>query len=195
VTVSAEAEVTNAQTRVGSLESYDRLIKTIHWVTLLLIGGAYLAMWGSEFVASKEQRSALTTLHYSLGITVLLLTVFRLGWRWHARIPSLPADLPAVQRAAARATECLLYALLVVQPMLGLLHLNSRGRTIYFYFLGELPPLIASNKMLADRALAAHDVIAYLLLAVIALHAAAALFHHFIRRDNVLNAMLPRRRA
>jgi cytochrome b561 len=130
-------------------------------------------------------------LHRSLGVTVLALTLFRLGWRWHARIPSLPATLSVIQKLAARGTEYLLYVLLLLQPILGILHTNARGRRVDFYFLGELPPLIGPDKLLAKQAIAAHDLVAYVLLAVIALHAAAALFHHFVRRDDVLKSMLP----
>lgn len=178
----------------ASRESYDRVIKAIHWSTLLLVAAAYLAMWSSDMVATKEVRSLLWQLHYSLGVTVLALTLFRLGWRWHARIPNLPADLPTIQKVAARTTEYFLYVLLLLaQPMLGVLHINARGRRIDFYLLGELPAIVGPNKILAEQVIAVHDVVAYVLLSIIGLHAAAALFHHFIRRDNVLSVMLPSR--
>ena len=176
------------------VESYDRVLKAIHWSTLLLIAAAYIAIWGSYAVATKEQEAFLTQLHRSLGVTVFVLTVFRLGWRWHARIPSLPADLPAIQKVAARVAEYLLYALLLIQPILGILYINARGRRVDFFFLGELPPIVGPDKVLAKQAVAAHDIVAYVLLTFIGLHAAAALFHHFVRRDDVLKAMLPRSR-
>jgi len=161
---------------------------------LLLITGAFIAIWASHNVATKEQQTFLVQLHRSLGVTVFVLTVFRLAWRWHAQIPSLPADLPAIQKVAARITEYVLYALMLVQPMLGLLHTNARGRRVDLYFLGALPPIVGPDRLLATQTIAAHDLVAYILLAVIGLHAAAALFHHFVRRDEVLRAMLPHRR-
>jgi superoxide oxidase len=191
--MSAQSEVKDAAELTASVESYDRFMKAVHWSTLLLIAAAYGAVWTSHAVASKEQHAVLVELHRSLGVTVFALTLFRLGWRSHARIPSLPADLPLLQKAAARATEYILYALLLAQPMLGILHTNAQGRKIDFYLLGELPAVIGRDKTLAKQAIAAHDIVSYLLLAVIALHAAAALFHHFGRRDNVLSAMLPGR--
>ena len=103
-------------------------------------------------------------LHRSLGMTILALTLFRLAWRWSARIPPLPAELPAFQIFAARATEYILYVLLLLQPVLGLLNTNARGRRVNFYFLGELPPVIGQDKMLAEHAMAAHELAAYLLL-------------------------------
>jgi cytochrome b561 len=192
--VSAEAEESGHDELAAPLESYDRVLKAVHWSTLLLIAAAYIAIWGSYAVATKEQEAFLTQLHRSLGVTVFVLTVFRLGWRWHARIPSLPADLPAIQKVAARAAEYFLYALLLIQPILGILYINARGRRVDFFFLGELPPIVGPDKVLAKQAVAAHDIVAYVLLTFIGLHAAAALFHHFVRRDEVLKAMLPRSR-
>lgn len=192
--MSAEAEESGQDELAAPLESYDRVLKAVHWSTLLLIVAAYIAIWGSYAVATKEQEAFLTQLHRSLGVTVFVLTVFRLGWRWHARIPSLPADLPAIQKAAARVAECVLYALLLLQPILGILYINARGRRVDFFLLGELPPIVGPDKMLAKQAIAAHDIVAYVLLTFIAVHAAAALFHHLVRRDDVLNAMLPRSR-
>ncbi len=192
--MSAQREARDAAGFAAPVESYDRLMKAVHWSTLLLIAAAYGAVWTSHAVASREQHAFLVELHRSLGVTVFALTVFRFAWRWHARIPSLPADLPPLQKVAARATEYILYALLLAQPMLGILHTNAQGRKVYFYLLGELPAVIGHDKVLAKQSIAAHDIVSYLLLAVIALYAAAALFHHFGRRDNVLNAMLPGRR-
>ncbi len=192
--MSAEAEESGHDELAAPLESYDRVLKAVHWSTLLLIAAAYIAIWGSYAVATKEQEAFLTQLHRSLGVTVFVLTVFRLGWRWHARIPSLPADLPAIQKVTARVAEYFLYALLLIQPILGILYINARGRRVDFFFLGELPPIVGPDRALAKQAIAAHDIVAYVLLTLIALHAAAALFHHFVRRDDVLNAMLPRSR-
>ena len=192
--MSAEAEESGHDELAAPLESYDRVLKAVHWSTLLLIAAAYIAIWGSYAVATKEQEAFLMQLHRSLGVTVFVLTLFRLGWRWHARIPSLPADLLAIQKVAARVAEYVLYALLLIQPILGILYINARGRRVDFFFLGELPPIVGPDKVLAKQAIAAHQIVAYVLLTLIALHAAAALFHHFVRRDDVLNAMLPRSR-
>jgi cytochrome b561 len=192
--VRAEAAESGQDELAAPLESYDRVLKAVHWSTLLLIAAAYIAIWGSYAVATKEQEAFLMQLHRSLGVTVFVLTLFRLGWRWHARIPSLPADLLAIQKVAARVAEYVLYALLLIQPILGILYINARGRRVDFFFLGELPPIVGPDRALAKQAIAAHDIVAYVLLTLIALHAAAALFHHFVRRDDVLNAMLPRSR-
>jgi cytochrome b561 len=191
--MSLDAEIRSTAEVAAPADSYDRVAKAVHWATLLLIVGVYAAVWASHAAGSREQSALLVQLHRSMGLTILALTLFRLAWRWNARIPPLPAELPRFQKYAARATEYVLYVLLLLQPALGLLNTNARGRRVDFYFLGELPPAVGPDKVLAKQAMAAHELVAYLILALIALHAAAALFHHFVRRDDVLNTMLPRR--
>jgi len=178
----------------NQIASYDRVLKGVHWGSLLLVATSCAAVWSSHLVASRERAVLLVQLHRSVGVTILALTLFRLAWRWSAQIPSLPAELPTIQKLAARATEYALYALLLAQPVLGILHTNARGRRVEFFFIGQLPPIVGPDKVLTKQAMTAHEVVGYLLLALIAMHAAAALLHHFIRRDDVLNAMLPSRR-
>jgi superoxide oxidase len=176
-----------------SAKTYDPLMQTIHWLTLVLVSSVFAAIWIAHSGLGGDNFRAIVQLHRSLGMTLLALTIFRLGWRARAKIPALPEELPAIQKLVARATEGLLYTLLIVQPVLGLIHTNARGQRIDFFFLGELPAIVGPDKTLARLTFAAHEYVATALLAVIGLHAAAALFHHFIRRDDVLNAMLPAR--
>jgi cytochrome b561 len=192
--MSLHAEIRGAAELAAPADRYDRVLMAVHWLTLLLIAAVYGAVWASHAVGNREQSALLVQLHRSMGLTILALTLFRLAWRWVARIPPLPAELPLFQKLAARVTEYALYVLLLFQPALGLVNTNARGRRVDFWFLGELPPVIGPDKVLAKQAMAAHELVAYLLVALVALHAAAALFHHFVRRDNVLKAMLPGRR-
>jgi superoxide oxidase len=192
--MNAEVQLQASTGSANPVASYDRVLKGVHWASLLLVATSYAAAWSSHAVTGTEQAMLLVQLHRSVGVTILALTLFRLTWRWSARIPALPAELPLVQKLAARATEYALYALLLAQPVLGILHTNARGRRVDFFFIGQLPPVVGPDKVLAKQAIAVHEVVAYLLLALIAMHAAAALFHHFVRRDDVLNAMLPSRR-
>jgi cytochrome b561 len=192
--MSLRPEIRSTAELAAPADSYDRIMKVVHWLTLLLIAAAFVVVWASHAAGNREQSALLVQLHRSVGVTIFALTLFRLAWRWKARIPPLPAELPAFQKLAARATEYALYIVLMLQPALGLLNTNARGRRVDFYFLGELPPVVSPDKGLAKQAMAAHEFVAYLLVALIALHASAALFHHIVRRDNVLKAMLPGRR-
>jgi cytochrome b561 len=94
-------------------------------------------------------------------------------------------------RFAAHWSEYALYALLLIQPILGLLHTNAHGGRVNLFFLGQLPALIGQDPPLAKQFLAVHETVGLLLLGLIALHALAALYHHFWRRDDTLEAMLP----
>jgi cytochrome b561 len=84
-----------------------------------------------------------------------------------------------------------LYALMLTQPILGLLHTNAHGDRANLFFLGQLPALIGQDRPLAKQLLKVHETVGLLLLGLIALHASAALYHHFWRRDDTLEAMLP----
>ncbi|HEY6734653.1 MAG TPA: cytochrome b/b6 domain-containing protein, partial [Roseiarcus sp.] len=118
--------------------------------------------------------------------------------RQFSRFPNWPPDMPQAMRCAAQWSEYALSALLLIQPVLGLRQTNSRGDRVDLFFLGQLPALIGTDRPLAKQLLEVHETIGLLLLGLIALHAAAALYHHFWRRDGTLEAMLPqgmRRRA
>jgi cytochrome b561 len=192
--IATSQETRRPAAKGDPVAAYDPVVKAVHWATLLLIAAMFATVWVADAAATREQHHLLIQLHRSLGVTVLGLTLFRLAWRLHARVPRLPADLPRLQILAARAVQVSLYGLLVVQPLLGLMHSNARGVRVDFFFLGRLPAIVGRDEGLARQAMAAHEVVAILLLAVIGLHAAAALFHHFVRRDDVLKTMLPHRR-
>jgi cytochrome b561 len=173
--------------------AYDPVMRAVHWTTLLLVAAAFAAVWIADPALVGAYARPIVQLHRSLGLTVAALTLFRLGWRWHVRVPDLPADLPRIQKLAARITEGLIYVLLVAQPLIGLLYTNAYGLRVNLYFLGELPAVIGKDRELAALLGEAHNFVGYTLLTLIGLHAAAALYHHFIRRDGVLAAMLPDR--
>ena len=180
-------------TTIQSPTSFDPVMQAIHWLTLLLLTGTYSAAWVAHSGLVGAWFRPIFDLHRSLGLTVLGLAMFRFAWRQFAHIPRLPADLHPMQKIAARGTEALLYLLLFLQPLLGLLQTSARGQAINVYFLVSLPPVIGADRLLARQLHDLHALSANALLILIGLHSAAALAHHFIRRDDVLNTMLPAR--
>jgi superoxide oxidase len=172
---------------------FDPVIRACHWLTLLLIAAVFSAAWLAHSGLAGEWYQPVMQLHRSLGLSVMALTIFRLAWRRRARIPKLPDDLHPLQKVAARGTEALLYLLLLAQPLLGFLQTSARGQQVDFYFLFHLPNVIGTDRPLARQLHDLHALTANVLLILIGLHAAAALYHHFIRRDAVLAAMLPER--
>ena len=83
---------------VAVTTSYNRTMRAIHWLTLVLVAAAFIAVWIDDPEIVGSYAGPVLQIHRSLGLTVAALTVFRLAWRLRARIPALPADLPRWQR-------------------------------------------------------------------------------------------------
>ena len=169
--------------------SYSAFSRWVHWLTLALFVGLFGLGWYLDDLPQSMRGSGLQ-LHKSFGITVLILTVLRLIWRFAAGVPPVPSDLPGWQKLGAHVSHILLYLLLLAQPTVGWLWSSAGTKPINFYFLVQLPWLIGPDKDLSRSLGHLHGLIADALLIVIGLHAAAALYHHFIRKDRVLVGML-----
>ena len=170
---------------------FDPTTRLLHWLTVGLILLVFVLAFSIDFSTSRISHTALLQLHRSFGIAVWTVTFVRLIWRQFAKFPNWPTDMPQPMRLAAQGSEYVLYALLLAQPILGLLQTNARGDRVDLFFLGQLPALIGEDRVLARRLLAVHETVGFLLLGLITLHISAALFHHFWRRDDTLMAMLP----
>jgi cytochrome b561 len=170
-------------------------MRLMHWTTVALLLSVYPLALAVEDAASASEARRLIMLHRSLGLTVLLVTLVRLMGRQRTRIPPLPADLPRSQRFAARANVVALYSLLLAQPVLGLTASWLHGDLVTFFGVVALPAPLALDRPLSRLLFWLHGWSALLLLAAIGAHVAAALYHHFIRKDEVLSGMLGTRLA
>jgi cytochrome b561 len=173
------------------LRVFDPVIRVLHWLTLFLVATIFVLAFSIDFASSRDEAVALIQLHRSFGVTVWAVTLGRFVWRQFARFPNWPADMPQAMRFAAQCSEYALYFLLLAQPILGLLWTNAYGDRVNLFLLGQLPALIGRDRPLARQLGEAHETVGLLLLGLIALHAGAALYHHFWRRDDTLRAMLP----
>lgn len=165
------------------------LARLLHWLMALLV----LAMLfiGAGMVASVSERHEwLIHLHKPLGVAILLLVIVRLFVRFSTRQPPLPADLPGWQVLAAKASHGLLYALMLVLPVLGWAMISAAGDPVTLGIGVQLPAIVPANAALFALLRRAHGYLAYLLFLTVLLHLAAALFHGWIRRDGVLQSML-----
>ncbi len=173
--------------------SYGAVAVTLHW--LIAIAILYMVYLGK----TMDDDTAAIQLHKSLGITILALSVLRLGWRLINPPPPLPAGMSALERFAAVAMQWVFYILMIAIPMSGwaLVSTSSYPTKIWGEFtLPKLPGLTGmSHEALDaahDRFEGIHETVAFWpLLILVALHAAAALKHHFWNRDDVLRRMLP----
>jgi superoxide oxidase len=170
---------------------FDQGTRLMHWMTAGLMLAVFALAFSIDLATSRAAHTAMLQLHRSVGLTVWALTLFRLAWRHYAKYPDWPSDMSQTMQVAAVTSEYALYALLLAQPILGLLQTNAHGDRVNLFFIGQLPALIVKNRPLAQQLLTAHKAVGVCMLSLIALHVSAALFHHFWRRDDTLTAMLP----
>lgn len=163
---------------------------TLHWLSAVLVLLIIALPYGSDlFEPLLGGGAGVFTLHKSLGLLVLVLTVLRLVVRARAGAPDLLATEPPAQRLAAKGGHALLYLLLILMPLSGLLF---GKRPVNLFWLVEIGPLPLSEGV-REAAKLFHVTAQYLLFLLILGHAGAALWHHHVRRDGVLRAMLPER--
>jgi len=173
--------------------SYSAVAKIFHWVTVPLIGLALLS--GVTIGHIKDaSKMGFYAVHESLGLTLLILVLARLAWRWFSPPPPVPEHLPAYMRRLSAAVHHLLYVALVLQPVLGFFASNAfgfpmQGETAYLGFI-DLPKFMNAWEGLANILMALHGWLGWLLPVLIAAHVAAAIYHHAIRRDGTLMRML-----
>lgn len=163
----------------------------LHWLVALLILAAFpLGIYAHELVFSPLKLK-LISYHKWLGVTIFLLTVARLAWRATHTPPPLPATIPAWQQRAAHGLHHLLYVLLLAIPLSGWLMSSAKGFPVVYLGLVQLPDLVGRSTELAELMTGVHQILNLALLALVGLHVAAALKHHFIDRDATLRRMLP----
>ena len=164
-----------------------------HWLTAVLVVVAFtLGPGGSEARVYSAAKDLDREWHEVLGLTVLSLTLIRLAWRAFAGTPKLP---PSVRwmHITSRVVQGLLYALLLAVPLSAITGAWLEGHPLTLGVLGHIPPLLPQNKSWGRNVAEIHTWLGDAILWLAGLHAAAALFHHFVLRDDVLWAMLPAR--
>lgn len=178
----------NDATRWGDIS------QLLHWlvVALILLQGP-LGLLMANMPNSPDKIRAYA-LHKSIGLTVLALAALRLAWRLHVQAPAPVPGTPPWQERAARISHALLYALLFAIPLSGWLFNSASGYPLQWFKLFNLPAIAGSSEALADLASQVHVVGFWLLVLLVAAHAGAALYHHFVQRDDTLRRMLPQRR-
>jgi len=172
-------------------ERYTPAAIALHWiVALLILANLALGLYTVDLPLSPAKLRNFSY-HKWIGVTVFMLAAARLLWRLGHAPPALPAAMPAWERRTAGFTHALLYFLFFAAPITGWLFSSAAGFQTVYLGVVPIPDLLSKDKALADALKLAHKSINYTLAAVIVLHAAAALKHHFIDKDDVLRRMLP----
>ncbi len=188
-------QLRNSETRFGLVAV------SLHWlVALLFIVMLALGVTMTRLALTDPLTFPLYQLHKSIGATIFMLVVARVGWRAANMQPPLPTSLKPYERLLARMTHLGLYAALVLMPFTGwvVVSASSLGIPTVLYGVLRLPHIgfiAASPDKAVIETIASwtHASIAAAAAALVALHIAAALWHHVIQRDDVLTRMLPTR--
>jgi len=169
--------------------TYTPVAKGLHWLMAVMILGLLALGIYMHDLPLSPQKLELYAWHKWMGVTVFLLVWLRLAWRVTHRPPALPKTLSPVMRVAAHAGHAVLYVLMVVIPLSGWLMSSAKGfQTVWFGVL-PIPDLVGRDKALGDFLQQVHEVLNAVLMLTLAGHVAAALWHHFVVKDDTLRRM------
>ncbi|MEQ8964796.1 MAG: cytochrome b [Azospirillaceae bacterium] len=172
---------------------YGAVAMAFHWVLAIAVVGLIVVGMIMTDLPPSQRTFEIFQLHKSIGFVVFVLALGRLAWRLANPVPPLPDGLKTWERGAAHLTHYGLYVLLIAQPVVGWLASSASTlgiQTVVFGVL-PLPDAVSPDEALYERLSALHGAIGWAFVALVALHVAAALKHHFVLRDDVLRRMLP----
>lgn len=180
-------------TPVSSTPAYSRAVILLHWAMALLIIALIVLIEAREFISRDNPlRSQVKALHFSLGLAVLGFLAARIVARFTSATPPISPAPPAWQTGISHLMHLALYALMLGLPILGWATLSALGKDIAFFGI-PLPPILAVDKEFGHTLEELHKTLGEAMIWLIALHAAAALFHHLVVKDTTLVRMAPGR--
>ncbi|RWM35223.1 cytochrome b [Mesorhizobium sp.] len=174
------------------ITTYNSTQKFLHWALFALVILLYALTYGEEFYSRGDPAvDAIWRLHISFGLLLAAFVLWRVVLRGLRGTPGLPAEMSRLEQTAAKAGHVILYGLLIALPVLGILLTWFRGDALSFFGLFAIPSPFTPDKATARNIRELHELCANGILIAAGLHALAALYHHFVRRDGVLARMLP----
>lgn len=177
---------------LNNTKRYGTLSMALHWIIVLLFVAIYASIELRElFPKGSDPREAMKAWHFMLGLSLLVLIGPRLWFMFQGRFPAIQPEPPRWQKLLGRTMHLTLYALMIVMPLSGWLLLSAEAKPIPFFGL-QLPALIGESKSFAELIEGFHETVGTLGYFLIGLHSAAALYHHYMLRDNTLRRMLPK---
>ena len=181
--------------RTSHPQRYGAVAQAFHWLTAVLVLAAFIyGPGGSEDRVYSAARDFDRQLHETLGLTVFAVVLLRLAWRLVDTRPD-PPDVPRWMGVASKAVQALLYALVVALPVTAVTGAWLEGHALTLLAGARIAPPFAESHELGRTFASVHGWLGDAVMWVAGLHAAAALYHHFVRRDGVLRSMLPGGRA
>ena len=172
---------------------YNKVSVAIHWVSALLIVGQVAGGFLFENLERGPARAEIFTWHKTIGVTILLLSLVRLGWRLANPPPPYPDSMPRWERLAGTWNHRIFYVLLLALPLTGLAAVSARADGPFTELVGGIPfPVIPGLSAEALGALGGlHELLVYTTLVLLAVHVGAALKHQFVDRARYAGRMPP----
>jgi cytochrome b561 len=177
----------------GRLE-YSAVSKWLHWATAIIIFGLIPAGLVLDDLPEGPVQNLGYDLHRSFGFVVLCLALMRLAVRGVFGAPAVYAGLTPFERRASGFVHQALYVLIIVTPLLGWAATSAYPVAINVFWLFTLPPLAPQSDWLSKLLFKAHEISAFLIIALLVAHIGGALMHRVVKRDGVMDRMMPRRK-
>lgn len=176
-------------------QAYSPAAKGLHWTIVLLLTVQFTSAFVLPHIGRNTQPSDVIDLHFSVGVLILIVMAARFVHRLVHPVPLEVHDAPPWERLAAKATHQVFYLILLVGPFLGWASASAHRLPVSLFGLVPLPALAAPGAAWANEAGDIHSTAMWVLLWLVGLHAAAALYHHLVRHDGTLLRMLPAAKA
>jgi cytochrome b561 len=177
--------ITNTKTGWGSISRW------LHWTLGIVIIAMIAYGWWMNHFPARADRFFYRSIHANIGYALLALMAIRLIWRAINPVPAMPMDMPRWQRVLASINHWTLYAVTFLVIMLGWAHSGARAQSYSDWFgLFRVPQITSPDREAARAYEDRHIFFAYVLLALIAVHLAAAVWHHFVKKDRVAARMV-----
>ncbi len=170
-------------------DQYGCVTKILHWIMAILFIAMFLIAYVMLNIPKSDFRLSLYDMHKSTGLLLLALVVLRLGWKYANLSPDLPVNMSVWQKYAAHGNIICLYLLMLAMPITGMFTSMLSGHDITFYYMATIKPFLTSEiggVWFSNM----HYIFSLILIAIFLLHVAAALHHHFFKKDNILKRML-----
>ncbi|MCW8407788.1 cytochrome b [Legionella sp. PATHC035] len=173
----------------NTLKGFGSITKLLHWLIVILIATQFYLVWSLSDNSPLMPRYIM--LHKSIGLTILVLGILFIIWHFLNIKPLPPENQPRWQHVLSKIVHHTLFILIILIPIVGYLLTCSDGKPINFFGWFTIPCLIPANEQLGNVMFSTHETLAFIILALVGLHFLAALYHHFMRKDEVLKRMLP----
>ena len=179
-------DVRNSKSRFGSAAI------ALHWLTALLIAGAWILGQTTDLFARGDPRASAIAAHIGFGLAVLVAVAARLVWRATNPVPApVPDSFGRWAHLAAEMVHYALYALMFLIPILGIATWFARGEALPVFGLFHIASPLDADRTLARSMLGLHSLVANVIVFLAGFHALAALAHHYVLHDETLMRMVP----